>query len=127
MFVINIIKNKWSLLLVNFFITICFFLISAPQQDLFHYINVLFYVGYPYLTIGLLLLVIKGGFFNGITYSFRRFHGRMSKSRDYMDDWEKKPMPSERVEVDFLKGILFQGFVLMGSMVLLLVIFYQIA
>ena len=97
----------------------------APTYDLFHYINVLFYITYFYLAIGLAMFVIKGKFFDGMTYSFRRVGNRVSKMKDYLDEWEDKPLPSEYIEVSVLKMFLFQGSVLLVGMLALLYVFYQ--
>lgn len=71
------------------------------------------------------MVVLKGRFLDGITYSFRRVGNRISKNRDYLDDWDKKPLPSQIVRPTVLKMFLFQGSVLTIGMLGLLGIFYS--
>ncbi|WP_237458314.1 DUF3899 domain-containing protein [Pontibacillus yanchengensis] len=117
--------NKWWFLGLNVALSFGFFFIWAPMYDLFHYINSLFYVSYFYVMISLLMIVIKGKFLDAITYSFRRFNNRMSKDRDYLDDWEQKPLPSQMVRPSVLKMFIFQGVALTVGMLGLLTYFYQ--
>ena len=70
------------------------------------------------------IYIISKGFFNGITYSFRRFISRLPKNRDLLNEWEDKPLPSARVSTSFAGKLLFQGAILTGIMLVLLVIYY---
>jgi len=119
------ILNKWWLLSLNFAFSLILYMIWAPTYDLKSYIDSLFYVSYFYLFFGLIMVVLKGRFLDGITYSFRRFRNRVFKNGDYLDDWEQKPLPSEIVRPSILKMFLFQGTVLAVGLVLLLGYFYQ--
>ncbi|MFQ3543887.1 DUF3899 domain-containing protein [Halobacillus rhizosphaerae] len=118
-------KNKWFMIIFNLLITTLFFFIWAPAYDLFNYINQLFYIAYFYLFVGLLMLVIRGGFFDAVTYSFRRFHGKLAKNRDYMDEWEKKPLPSQTINSTWLKFFMFQGITLSVGLLGLLALYYK--
>ncbi|MCA0983810.1 DUF3899 domain-containing protein [Halobacillus yeomjeoni] len=122
----NLMRNKWMMLTFNVGIVTLLFAVLAPVYDLFHYINQLFYIAYFYLFVGILLWVIRGGFFDAITYSFRRFTNRVSKQKDYMDDWKEKPMPSETVEKSWLKFFLFHGGLLTIGVLTLLVVYYNL-
>ncbi|MBO8156271.1 MAG: DUF3899 domain-containing protein [Bacillaceae bacterium] len=117
--------NKWLLLLFNFTLILIIFFLKSPSYDLFHFINSLFYVGSVYFFAGLLLMVIKGKFFDGITYSFRRFFHKSSKQPDYLDEWEVKPLPSEKVNPDLLKVCLFQGSIIFVIMGILIYVYYS--
>ncbi|GGM24952.1 hypothetical protein GCM10011351_08270 [Paraliobacillus quinghaiensis] len=64
-------------------------------------------------------------FFDGITYGFRRFINKSTKQKDYSDDWEDRPLPSEQVNKTFLRAITFQGVVLLLIMIALLVFYYM--
>lgn len=121
----SLLRNKWMTLLVNILIVTLLFTIVAPAYDLFHYINSLFYIAYFYLFVGILLWVIRGGFFDAITYSFRRFYNRVSKQKDYMDDWQKKPLPSQTIEKSWLSFFMFNGGMLMVGLLGLLAIYYN--
>jgi len=121
----TLIQNKWSLLSINFVLSLILFAFLSPVYDLKSYINSLFYVSYFYLFFGLIMFVLKGKFLDGITYSFRRVGNRISKNGDYLDDWEKKPLPSEIVRPSVMKMFFFQGIVLTVGMMILIGYFYQ--
>ncbi|MDL4842921.1 DUF3899 domain-containing protein [Aquibacillus rhizosphaerae] len=89
-----------------------------------HLINYIFYVGYTYLSLSILLFVISRGFFDGITYGFRRFASRLARNKDLLDDWQEHQLPSERISSPFLKLISFQGITLTIVMIVLLFIYY---
>lgn len=71
------------------------------------------------------MLVIRGGFFDSITYSFRRVYHRVAKTSDYMEDWKTKPLPSENINGSVVSFFLFQGFFLMLGLMGLLLLYYQ--
>ncbi|WP_170287622.1 DUF3899 domain-containing protein [Aquibacillus halophilus] len=100
------------------------FLFSAPDLNLHHYINVIFYISFSYLVVWLLSYIIKGRFFDGVVYGFRRFGGRIT-NKDLLDEWADKPNPSDRISTSFLALILFQGLVLTLVMISLLFFYYM--
>lgn len=51
-------------------------------------INALFNSGLIFLIIGSAFFVIQGGFFNGITYGFKKFFNTISKSSQYLSEIE---------------------------------------
>lgn len=121
---LTVIKNKWVLLLINLLLSFMFFLLSAPEYNLHHYINALFYISSFYLIVWLISFIVRGRFFDGIIYGFRRFGGRIV-NKDLLDEWADKPNPSESISTSFLTVILFQGLSLTLVTVGLLVIFYM--
>lgn len=100
------------------------FIVLAPDYNLLHYINQLFYFAYFYIFIGIIMWVVKGGFFDGITYGFRRFSNRMSKNKDYLDDWKEKPLPSQTINKSLPGFFMFHGSVLSIGLIALLFIYY---
>lgn len=110
----------------NLLLVSLLFAIMAPVYDLFHFINQLFYIAYFYLFVGILLWVIRGGFFDAITYSMRRFYNRVSKQQDYLDDWKQKPLPSQTIESTWLKFFLFHGGMLTAGLLALLALYYNL-
>lgn len=120
---VTVIKNKWFLLLINLLLSFIFFLLLAAEYNLHHYINALFYIGFSYLILWLISFVIRGRFFDGIVYGFRRFGARIG-NKDLLDEWAERPNPSESISTTFLTVILFQGLSLTLIMIGLLVIFY---
>lgn len=121
----SVFRNKWMIFICNVLIVTLLFATMAPVYDLFHYINHLFYIAYFYLFVGILLWVIRGGFFDAITYSFRRFSNRVSKQKDYIDDWKEKPLPSQTIEKSWLGFFLFHGGMLTIGLLALLTIYYN--
>lgn len=117
-------KNKWTFFLVNIFISIILFFISAPAYNLRYLINSLFYVSFVYLIFMLFLFIIKGRFFDGITWSFRRFRSVMSKNRDILAEMGDYPMPSDRISSTFYRFITFQTFALLIILIMLLIVYY---
>lgn len=118
------IKKPTVIVLINFLIASLLFLINAPEYTLFYYINSVFYIVFFYLFVALFMWVIRGRFFDGVTYSFRRFYNKMSKQRDYLDEWENKPLPSEIVNHTWLRMFFFHGVIMLLFMFFLLAIYY---
>lgn len=118
------IKNKWIFLLINVFLSIILFLTSAPAYNLRHFIDSLFYLALVYFILLLFLLIIRGRFFDGISWSFRKFRSVMSKERDYLTELGDVPMPSDRISITFYRFIVFQTFALLVILFLLLVVYY---
>jgi len=123
---VNVLRNKWMGVAGNLLLVSLLFAILAPVYDLFHFINQLFYIAYFYLFVGILLWVIRGGFFDAITYSMRRFYNRVSKQQDYLDDWKQKPLPSQTIESTWLKFFLFHGGMLTAGLLALLALYYNL-
>ncbi len=122
----NVFRNNWNLLLFNFFLSALIFFTFAPEHNLKHIINAIFYVGFSYFTFYLLLLVMKERFFDGITFGFRRFRALWSKDPDsLLEEWKEKRLPSEIVSEAFYKKIRFQGLFFLIIMIILLIIYYM--
>ena len=118
-------KNKWTGLLLNFILTIVIFFIFSSTYNLLNFINALFYLNLLYLIIVLLMYTIKGGFFDGVTYGFRKFNSMMFKPNDYLEEWREKPLPSEKHNASLYQRLKFQAISLLGLLILLLFIYYM--
>ncbi|MDC3417209.1 DUF3899 domain-containing protein [Aquibacillus salsiterrae] len=116
------IQNKWLFLSANL-LGIILYTLVVGNNLLLSMINTLFYVGFFYLTCSLLMFTIKGKFFDGIVYGFRKVAA--SFSRPVFDEEENKPQPSERISKPVLTFFLFQGTFLTIIMVILLTIYYM--
>jgi hypothetical protein len=77
-----------------------------------------------YLLVVLLMYTVRGGFFDGVTYGFRRFNSEYIKRNDYLEEWREKPLPSEKFNSSFYQVIKFQGISLFIVLVFLLGIYY---
>lgn len=119
-------KNKWIFLLVNIVISIVLFFISSPVYTLIYFINSLFYIALLYIILFLFLFIIKGRFFDGISWSFRRFGLIMSKKRDYLAELEDTPELSSRISNSFYRFIAFQTFFLIVLLIVLLGVYYSL-
>ncbi|WP_101843477.1 DUF3899 domain-containing protein [Halobacillus sp. Marseille-P3879] len=120
-----IVRNKWGLFGINLLLIGLLFILFAPAYNLITFIDLLFYLSFFYLFVGLLLWIIKGGFFDAITYSFRKVTNRVAKNKDYLDDFEDKPLPSQMFKKKFAYFFLFQGAILLAALIVLLVVYYQ--
>jgi len=67
---------------------------------------------------------MKGGFFDGITFGFRRFHHKLLNKNDYMEEWRDKPLPSEKIKPSVYHNIIFQSISLILVLILLLGLYY---
>jgi hypothetical protein len=119
-------KNKWIIFLINGLISIAFFLIYTSSYTLLDYINSLFYLSLFYLLLFLFMYTMKGGFFDGVTFGFRRFNHVILKQNDHLEEWRDKPLPSDQLNANFYTIIKFQVVALMSLLVLLLAFFYTI-
>ncbi|RDW22362.1 DUF3899 domain-containing protein [Oceanobacillus arenosus] len=118
-------KAKHYIYLVyNLIVTTLLFLIFSKQYNLTNFINALFYISLIYIVIGLFMYIKREGFFDGITFGFRRFWSVMSRNPDYLEEWKEKPLPSERKHEKFYRFIKFQGIALLIILVILMVIYY---
>lgn len=116
--------RKWYLLLFNIVVTLVLFFIFSSAYNLLHYINVVFYLAFFYVVIFIFMYIAKGGFFDGITFSFRRYNHVMFKKNDYLEEWKEKPLPSEKMNKRFYSALKFQLIMLFFYLMLLLIIFY---
>lgn len=117
-------KNKLLFLLINIVISLILFFITSPSYDLRYFIDSLFYLSLIYFILLLFLFIMKGRFFDGITWGFRRFRSIMSKNRDYLTELGDTPMPSDRISISFYQFIVFQTFTLLLILILLFGVYY---
>ncbi|WP_420829216.1 DUF3899 domain-containing protein [Aquibacillus albus] len=121
MFVLKVLNN-WVLLFFHLLCSLFIFVLTTSDFELVDYINILFYFGLIYLGAWLLLFIIKGRFFDGLAYGFRKVS--VSFKRTISVDWEDKSAPSERISNFFMRKILFQGLSLTIIMFFLLCVYY---
>lgn len=93
------------------------------QLALLHFINISFYFSSGYLLIGLLILVVEKGFFDGMSYSFRRLFKRNSVSEAGEDTTDITPL-SELVSVPY-SSLLYSGCIVLAVMLISLAFFYM--
>ena len=119
-------KNKWKFLLFNLLLTLLVFFIFSSTYILLNIINTLFYFSAFYLITVLLMYTIKGGFFDGVTFGFRRFNSIMFKRNDYLEEWREKPLPSEKFNPSLYQSFKFQAVSLLILLIILLFLYYII-
>src|SRR3954447_11061147 len=117
-------KNKWKFLLFNLILTLLVFFIFSLNYNLLNIINTLFCISAFYLITVLLMYTIKGGFFDGVTFGFRRFNSIMFKRNDYLEEWRDKPLPSEKFNASLYQRLKFQAISLLFLLIILLVLYY---
>ncbi|WP_386055917.1 DUF3899 domain-containing protein [Thalassobacillus hwangdonensis] len=121
----NIFYNKWMVLIFHFAAAYLITIATASAGSLVQFINILFYLSSFYLMVGLMMWVIKGGFFDAVTKSFRKTGSIFSKNQDYLLELEDKALPSDRISVSTVNFFLFQGILLLSGMGLLLIAYYS--
>ncbi|WHX25901.1 DUF3899 domain-containing protein [Virgibacillus halodenitrificans] len=119
--------NKWFYFLINILVVTLVFFLFTPKYDLENYINTWFYVFLLSLVAILFLFIKKGGFFDGLAFSFRRFGSIMSKKKkDYMGEWKEKPAPSETINTTFYRNLRFLVWMQIVILLLLMTLYYTI-
>lgn len=116
-------RSNWIVLFLNLLLIVLIFFITSEGASFVHLINVMFYVSIGYIIFVLLLLTIRGGFYDGVMFGFRRYY-HMTVKKDYLEEWKEKPLPSENINHTFYRIIKFQALVLMLIFISLLVIYY---
>ena len=112
-------RNKlFSLTTATLLLTIILSLLFYREISLLHFINISFYFCYAYISIGILLFIVNKGFFDGISYSFRRLLRRNNKE----EESEITPL-SEIVAIPH-SLLLKSGIILVFIMCIGLVIYY---
>ncbi|WP_156290131.1 DUF3899 domain-containing protein [Oceanobacillus salinisoli] len=118
-------KNKGFYLIINLIVIILIYVIFSTGYNIVNLINTFFYISFFYLIITLFLYTKRGGFYDGITFSFRRFASIMSRNKDYLEEWKEKPLPSEKRNDTFYHIVKFQAIVFLIIFVLLLLLYYM--
>jgi hypothetical protein len=119
-------NNKWKFFILNLFITLLIFFIFSPAYNLLNLINSVFYLSFVYLISVLFMYTAKGGFFDGVTFGFRRFNNLMFKKNDYLESWRDKPLPSEKFNASLYQRLKFQAISMLVLLIILLVLYYTI-
>lgn len=122
---LQLIKKTLMLTVVS---TITIFLLSYilyREFSLLAFINISFVLASIFIFFYLLLFVTKAGFFDAITYSFRKFTKHHSKTENFtVDDLEEMKLPSDIFTQKNTTPILFSGLCLLLIMLLSLVFYY---
>lgn len=117
-------KKRFSLYFsLHIFIILMVFFIFSSEYHLVPLINIVFVLSFLYLIVTLFLYTKRGGFYDGITFSFRRFTNLMIE-RDYLEEWKSKPLPSEQRNDEFYHLVKAQSFALLGLLIILVVFYY---
>lgn len=86
-------------------------LLSSGPFTLEKYVNTLFYFALSIALIGIALYVVKGGFFDFFSYSFKKVAKALTRTPDEYDEISFKTNfhLSERVNVSYMKSFLYSG------------------
>ncbi|WP_182200039.1 DUF3899 domain-containing protein [Paraliobacillus salinarum] len=112
------------ILLINLFVIMTISIIKDGTIELLYLINTIFYFFVGYLLLWLTFMTIHGGFFDGVTYGFRKASGSIFK-KNYSMEWDEKPLPSKRVNEKLVSIFRFQAIGLGCIMSILLVFYYM--
>ncbi|WP_226534531.1 DUF3899 domain-containing protein [Fictibacillus halophilus] len=86
-------------------------LLSSGPFTLEKYVNTLFYFALSIALIGIALYVVKGGFFDFFSYSFKKVAKALTRTPEEYDEVSFKTNfhLSERVNVSYMKSFLYSG------------------
>ncbi|SFL36848.1 protein of unknown function [Gracilibacillus orientalis] len=119
---------KWTihlaLIIVHCLVFLLFNLLFTKNASLLDYINITFYMGAFYLTIGLLLYVISKKFFDITALSFRKVFAKVNKQKKWQSNFEEYQLPSDRVNTNWVNFFSIQGGALLAIMFILLILYY---
>ena len=112
-------KKLFSLTAATLLVTLILSLLLHKEISLLHFINISFYFCYTYISIGLLIYVVNNGFFDGISYSFRKIFRRNNNE----DEAEEIVPLSEMVTIPH-SLLLKSGVILVFIICISLVLYY---
>jgi len=113
-------KNKLlSLTSATLLLTFILSLLVYQEISLLHFINISFYFCYAYISIGIFLYVVNNGFFDGISYSFRKMFRRNNKEEE-----TDKIVPLSEIMPIPHSLLLRSGVILVFIMCISLVLYY---
>ncbi|OOE12159.1 DUF3899 domain-containing protein [Fictibacillus arsenicus] len=106
--------HKRRILIISAFpviIALIIALLSSGPFTLEKYVNTLFYFALSIALIGIALYVVKGGFFDFFSYSFKKVAKALTRTPDVHDEVSFKTNfhLSERVNVSYMKSFLYSG------------------
>ncbi|MGN1401508.1 MAG: DUF3899 domain-containing protein [Bacillus sp. (in: firmicutes)] len=110
------------IVLLTLLLTILLSLLIHKELSLLHFINISFYFCSAYIMAGALFLVIDRGFFDGISYSFRKMFRNTNKMETEDDKNEIIPL-SELFTMPY-SSLLYSGLIIMAFMLVGLWLWY---
>jgi hypothetical protein len=102
--------------------TILLSFLIYQKLTLLYFVNISFFISASFLFIALFTITVKGGFFDGITYGFRRMFVSKGTELSKKEVHEMIPV-SELMNFDH-SPMLFSGILLTVVMLLALFIYY---
>ncbi|WLD94908.1 DUF3899 domain-containing protein [Alkalihalobacillus sp. AL-G] len=106
-----LIKRSIAIFLTILFIAVIIGYLYYNEMTMLIFINSVFIVSLFYIMIGALFFVTRGGFFDGITLSVRRFMKKGTRMGATMEDVERMDLPSEAFEYSYTEPLLLSGFI----------------
>ncbi|ALX49784.1 DUF3899 domain-containing protein [Lentibacillus amyloliquefaciens] len=89
-------------------------------------LDITFYFVLVYMVFALFLYTVKGGFYDGVTFGFRRFLSIMSKGGDPLEEWRDKPPISTQISTNLYRVVRFQWLSLTVLLTILFILYYAI-
>ncbi|MBE4909375.1 DUF3899 domain-containing protein [Bacillus luteolus] len=122
---IQLLKKTSYLVIISIFVICLLSYLYSQTVSLLSFINFTFFISSFFILLYLLLFVAKGGFFDGITYSFRRFTKQFSRTEVFAeDDLEQMALPSEMLRYKKTTPIILNGLILFVLMLVGLLFYY---
>ncbi|NDI33495.1 DUF3899 domain-containing protein [Chengkuizengella sediminis] len=118
-------KNVILFNIISFLSPFLLSLVYYNKVTFVSYINSLFVVSIAYILLTLLLIVVKGGFFDFFYSSFRKVFKRTTRQGEMLgDDIDTMLLPSEMSKFRIIKPLFTTGMTLFCIMLLCLLFYY---
>ncbi|WP_407936282.1 DUF3899 domain-containing protein [Litchfieldia alkalitelluris] len=115
------IYNSIIFTLTSLVLVVLISLIFYKEFSLLHFINITFGFSSIFILFGLLTFITKKGFFDGITYSFRKLYKHTTRYQ-VIEDLDEMRMPSETINnIPFI--FLITGVSLLFIMIIALLLY----
>lgn len=115
-------KKSFTIIIVSLCLTILLSFFTYQKLTLLNFINISFFFASGLLFIAFLTITVKGGFFDGITYGFRRMF--ISKGKELSKKEVEEMTPVSELITFSHSPFLISGLILTAIMVMALFIYY---
>ncbi|MGM7719570.1 DUF3899 domain-containing protein [Metabacillus sp. Hm71] len=115
--------KTFTLFILSLCATILLSFLIYHKLTLLYFINISFFIAGSFLFLALLTMTVKGGFFDGITYGFRRTF--VSKGKELSKDEIQEMTPVSEMITFHYSPFLRNGLLMLAVMLIALFIYYN--
>ncbi|MFC4320648.1 DUF3899 domain-containing protein [Litchfieldia salsa] len=120
---INKLLKPLTYTVITIILVLVLSLFIYQQISLLHFINITFIFSSCFILLSLLIFISKAGFFDGITFAFRKFYKNTVKIKELEEDVEQMRLPSEQTTKVSISSFLMTGIILLILMMIALLIY----